>query len=113
MFPDAHLFFIGACALNPSLAKPGEVPVSLQMWDIHDAKFDHAETSDRAIVVWRLEGEQKKTPPAALFLFHLQRGSNRADAAAKAVTNHDANRVFPGCQIESVSIVDTLLSDHR
>lgn len=51
MFPDAHVFFIGACAVNPTLAKKGEVPVFLQMWDIHDAQFDLPETRDRVIIV--------------------------------------------------------------
>jgi hypothetical protein len=51
VFPDAHVLFIGACSLNPSLANHGEVPVFLQMWDIHDARFDRAETRDRAIIL--------------------------------------------------------------
>ena len=50
MFPDANIFFIGACAVNPTLAKPGEVPVFLQMWDIHDSRFDMPEKRRRAII---------------------------------------------------------------
>jgi hypothetical protein len=33
------------------LTKPGDVPVFLQLWDIHDAQFDYAETRARAIIL--------------------------------------------------------------
>jgi hypothetical protein len=49
--PEAKLIFVGACSLKPLLAQPGEAPVFLQMWDIHDSRFDHAETRQRAIVL--------------------------------------------------------------
>jgi len=49
--PEANIMFFAACSLVPPLAKANEVPVFLQMWDIHDARFDHAETRDRAIIL--------------------------------------------------------------
>jgi hypothetical protein len=43
--------FFGACAVFPSLTKPGEVPVFLQMWDVNDARTGTPETRDRAMIV--------------------------------------------------------------
>jgi hypothetical protein len=48
---QAKILFFAACDLKPPLAQPGEVPVFLQLWDIHDAQFDFAETRQRAIIV--------------------------------------------------------------
>ena len=48
---QAKILFFAACDLKPPLAQPGEVPVFLQLWDIHDAQFDFAETRQKAIIV--------------------------------------------------------------
>jgi hypothetical protein len=48
---QVKIMFFAACDLKPPLAAPADVPVFLQLWDIHDAQFDFAETRQRAIIV--------------------------------------------------------------
>jgi hypothetical protein len=50
---NAKVMFVGACYLIPGgqILSHGQVPVFLQMWDIHDANFDFAETRDRAMIL--------------------------------------------------------------
>jgi hypothetical protein len=48
---QAKVMFFGSCAVKPQLAHANEVPVFLQMWDIHDVTIDQAETRERAIIV--------------------------------------------------------------
>jgi hypothetical protein len=46
---QAKVIFIGACSLKPPLAQANELPVFLQMWDVHDQRFGQPEnptTSD-------------------------------------------------------------------
>ncbi len=51
MTQQAKVLFVGACAISPGFAQPGEIPVFLQMWDINDARYGTAETRDRAVIV--------------------------------------------------------------
>jgi hypothetical protein len=53
---QAKILFFAACDLNPPQAPIGQAPVFLQLWDIHDARFDFAETRQRAIIVPNANG---------------------------------------------------------
>ena len=48
---QAKILFFGACALQPQIALPSDVPVFVQMWDINDVSYGTQETRPRAIVI--------------------------------------------------------------
>src|ERR1700724_3139317 len=53
------------------------------------------------------------TPYDASFSLHLQRRGDRADAAAKVVTDNKTDSVFPGSKIQGAAVGNTILANRR
>jgi hypothetical protein len=90
---NAKVIFVGACYLIPGNQSPnqGQVPIFLQMWDIHDAKFDHEETRDRAMILPSAGSEAKLEDAALQWINIVNDMVNNKKTVQQAVDDVNAN----------------------
>jgi hypothetical protein len=90
---NAKVIFAGACYLIPEgqLLTNGQVPIFLQMWDIHDANFDREETRDRAMILPTAGTEAKLEDAARQWINIVKDMVNNKKTVQQAVDHVNAN----------------------
>ena len=90
---NAKVMFAAACYLIPGgqILTQGQVPIFLQMWDIHDAAYDAPETRDRAIILPAAGTESLLEDAAQQWIYILNDMVNNKKTVQQAVDDVNKN----------------------